>query len=231
MTLSNAQVERVVREVLADFELLSHRGVARPEAADEFSVTHRVVTLEHIEGRLDGLRRLLVPCGAVVTPAVRDELRRKGVTLSFGEAETTMPGDGARLILMVAGRSFDPESLVQGLRGEAVAVDFRRADCLIRATDELAGELAGELADGQTRAVLITAHPAAAACLANRHRGVRAVQGFDAGKIAADAASVGANLLAVDPAVTGPFLLKKIVTQFCSSGPVTCPSVFEERLG
>ena len=250
MTISNAQIERVVREVLADFGVVPGGKVAHPGSAasatpdetpktqaqsttptDELTVTGRVVALDHVQGRLDRVRRLVVESGAVVTPSVRDELRRQGVTLSFGEAETSMAREGVRLILMAAGSSFDTESLSQGLRSEGVDVELRRADCLIRATDELAGELAGDSAEGQTRAVLITAYPAAAVCLANRHQGVRAVQGFDAQRIAADAASIGANLLVVDPGTIGPFLLKQIVRQFRSSGPVTCPGVYEERLG
>lgn len=245
MTPSDPQIERVVREVLADFGLLPGGndagpgpGAALPGAtpkaeaqspavAEEFSVSQRVVALEHVRGRLESVRRLVVPIGAVVTPSVRDELRSKGVTLSFAQAEAVTAGRGVRLILVAAGRSFDPQSLVEGLQGLGVDVRARRAECLIRATDELAGELA----DGQARAVLTTGYPAAAVCLANRHRGVRAVQGCDGEKIAADAASIGANLLAIDPRVTGAFLLKQIVAQFCASGPVTCPSVFEERLG
>jgi len=61
-------------------------------------VACRVVTLSELEGRLSGVRRVVVPAGAVVTPAVRDELLRRGVDLSF-EAPQAEAGGPLRLLL------------------------------------------------------------------------------------------------------------------------------------
>jgi hypothetical protein len=46
------------------------------------TVTDRVVALSAIEGRLDGVRRVVVDRRAVVTPAARDALKEKGVELT-----------------------------------------------------------------------------------------------------------------------------------------------------
>lgn len=44
-------------------------------------LNHRVVTLDLVENRLTGIRELHVQSRAIVTPAVSDELRRRGIKL------------------------------------------------------------------------------------------------------------------------------------------------------
>jgi hypothetical protein len=99
-------------------------------------------------------------------------------------------------------------------------------DCLIRATDQLAAELASD-----ATGLLVTAYPAAAVCLANRHAGVRAILGTRADTVAHDAQSVGANLLVVDPTALGFFAIKQMASRFLRGGPRPCPEVFRKRLG
>ena len=48
--------------------------------------------------------------------------------------------------------------------------------------------------------VLLTSQAAAAVCLANRRRGVRATMGYSLASAAAATAAIGANLLVLDPA-------------------------------
>ena len=75
-------IERIVREVV---RRLGERGVAvQSEAAaggSELVLTDRVVSLQSIRGRLAGTTRLVVTRTAVVTPAVRDELKENGIEL------------------------------------------------------------------------------------------------------------------------------------------------------
>ena len=77
-------IEHIVREVV---RRLLDRGVnvqceANQTGRNEMTVTDRVVVLSSIEGRLDGVRRVVVDGQAVVTPAARDELKDKGVELT-----------------------------------------------------------------------------------------------------------------------------------------------------
>jgi hypothetical protein len=243
-------VERLVREVLAG---LGHsvadvpapapgaRADGAPAAASagpqsaaatmqesdgSVAISRRVVTLADLPERSAAVRRLIVPLGTVVTPAAQDELQQRKIKLVVGE-----PGEAgakpAKTILMVAAATYDSAALAGTLERDGFTVDARRMDCLIRATDQLAADLAAD----STVGLLVTAYPAAALCLANRHSGVRAILGTRADTVAGDAQSVGANLLVVDPGPHGFFALKQIASRFLRGGPRGCPEVFRKRLG
>jgi hypothetical protein len=235
MAERSLDIDRVVREVLAELVLAPGGTDGLPASAEctppasgrELILTCRVVTLSEVDGRLDAVRRLVVPPRAVVTPAVRDELRRRDVTLAYASPTVVQAAAPVRLVLVTVGPQPDWAPLVGALRGDGIAVDQHRFDCLIAATDRLAGEIVKP----DTLGLLLTRHTAAGLCLANRLRGVRAVSGTDAGTVAAAAAAVGANLLVVDPAAVGPFPLRQIAAEFCRAGTRPCPDVFQERLG
>jgi hypothetical protein len=112
------------------------------------------------------------------------------------------------------------------LAREGFRVKPLSSDCLIAANDELAAEIL----QPNTLGVLLSRHAAAALCLANRLRGVRAVGGIDAPAVAAASAAVGANLLVADPRVGNFFQLKQAITEFARGGVRPCPNVFRERL-
>jgi len=184
------------------------------------------VTVADLAERLQGVRSVVVPPQAVVTPSARELLRSRNVSLAYGQAQGASPAHRVRLVLMATGSKSDPAALVRLLAGEQVEVRPEQSDCLIAATDRLAEALG----DGNTLGALVTTYTAAGLCLANRHPGVRAVLGHDAASVGADAASVGANLLVVSPA-PGLFRMKRIIVEFCREGPRRCPEVFRKRLG
>lgn len=226
-------IDRVVREVLA--ELGAGPAEGAPGGTGSFSgsadggeliLSARVVTLSEVEGRLESVRRLVVPPQAVITPAVRDELMRKNVSLAYASPAASRATAPVRLVLVAAGSPVDPAPLVGALSNEGIEIQEHRSDCLIAATDQLAGEIARP----DTLGLLLTRHTAAGLCLANRLRGVRAVLGTDPRAAAAAAAAVGANLLVVDPAAVSLFQLKQIVTEFCRAGTRPCPEVLQRRL-
>ena len=243
MSQHTLDIERVVRQVLAELRPMPNGDAAaskqantctmrsnnEPDGSRELVLTGRVVTLTETEGRLDGVCRLVVPARAVVTPAVRDELGQRDILLTFASAsgEKAAAGNDIKLVVVTVGTSFDPESLSDLLESEGVEVTARQCDCLIEATDEFSRGLG----ESNTLGMLVTKHTAAGLCLANRHPGVRAVLGLDAATAASDVASVGANLLVVDPDTIGPFQLKRMAIQFCRGGPAVCPEVFGNRLG
>ena len=186
-----------------------------------------MVTMSEISGRLDGVRRLLVSPQAIVTPAARDELARRNVDLVRTAAAKNPVTGNLRLLLVAAATSFDPAPLADTLAADGVAVRQERMDCLVAATDYLAGELAKP----GTLAALVSPHAAAAICLANRHSGVRAVQGLDAPSAAAATAGVGANLLVLDPGVGTFYQWKQMLGEFCRRGVRPCPEPLQKRLG
>ncbi len=74
----------------------------RPGTAATVFVDCRVVTLESIAGRLGGAKQVVVVPEALVTPAVRDELRRRGIELL--QNSLANQGKTARApVLLVAG--------------------------------------------------------------------------------------------------------------------------------
>lgn len=246
-------IDRIVREVLAEMGLLPQASdqdaadasgpiAAVPEAAavaavpvaaapetpvasGDLVVRDRVVTLAGVGERLETARRLVVPPRAVVTPALRDELRRRKIVLVFEEARPT-PASAARAIVTVLGTRIDPAPVVEELGRAGIAVDLRRFDCLVEATDDLAGRLAA----GDCSGIMLSSYPAIALCLANRHPRVRAILASDASRTAADAASVGANLLILEPRRTPSGAIGEIAASFCSQGPGRCPEALKDRL-
>jgi hypothetical protein len=85
MTYSEQQVERIVVEVIRRLGLLAtSSGKREPEAIErgaDLILKERVVSLRLIEGRLAGVRRLVVGPRAVLTPIVKDELRQRQIEL------------------------------------------------------------------------------------------------------------------------------------------------------
>lgn len=193
----------------------------------ELVVTSRVVTLSEVEDRLDGVRRLVVPPKAVITPAVRDVLAERRIQLA--RAAMSAGGDtkngGAGVTVLLLGSRVSEEQIQRLFTGAAVTPQCERYDCLIRATDR-----AAEGIRSGARTIIVTQHLAPAVCLANRHAGVRAVAGRDAPTLASDAAAVGANVAVIDPSA-GLFALKRSALAFLEQGPWECPEAFRERLG
>ncbi len=250
MVQTIADIERIVREVLADLGLSLQPACAGTPAEDaaeakeaeqtpgrdaqplpparpagDMVITDRVVTLAGVGDQLGAARRLVVRPRAVVTPAVRDELRRRNITLVVEEPEESAPGAG-RVALTVLGPRIDPAPLVDELTRLGMTVDLQRFDCLIRATNDMAARLASAAAAG----VLLCNYGAVAMCLANRHKGVRAVLATDESRTASDIVSVGANMVVAEPRRMAPDAMQRILTAFCRQGPGKCPEELRERL-
>ena len=248
---SLTEIERIVREVLAGLAsgatvaaeaprapvALTGAGPSTGEAAGLTSeaplaggdvvVTARLVTLDHISNRLGTARRLVVPAHAIVTPAVCDELRRRNVALVRDGADEARPQAAIRLVLVAARTRQEPTALVAALAQEGTAVQGHTSDCLIAATDQLAGEVVKPA----TLGLLWTGHAAAGLCLANRHPGVRAVLATDVPGTIAAMAALGANVLVLSPASGTAFQQKQIVSDFCRGGVRVCPEALRPRLG
>ena len=73
--------ERIVEEVI---RRLLERGVGvrtEPAANAELVLDEKVITLRTLEDRIAGIRRVVVQPRAVVTPAVKDDLKERGIEL------------------------------------------------------------------------------------------------------------------------------------------------------
>jgi hypothetical protein len=250
MTQIPLDIERVVREVLAELNrapataatnLRSVPGLSSSEAStvgqanrgtldtsrnSDLVLSTRLVTMEEINDRLHGIRRVVVAPQAVVTPAVRDALRQRNIALARALPANNASAAPLRLVVVAARTKFDPEPLENTLKSEGIEAQCHKTDCLLAATDQLAGELA----KGDALGLLLTPHTAAALCLANRLAGVRAVLGSNANSAEADIRAVGANLLVADPQSVSLFKLARMVGDYYRGGIRPCPEVFRKRL-
>jgi hypothetical protein len=234
MSVDQADIERIVREVMAQLKHVAQPAAApaplpTPQPApavhsSDLVIDSRIVTLDSIVGRLNGAKQIIVPPGALVTPSVRDELRRRGVEL---RRETAAKEVNSRApVLLVVGRtSHDPDLAVRMLRHEGIDVRTESTHCLIKATEMLAAAAAARLLG-----VLWTRHTAIAMCLANRQKNLRAVLAAGVPTTAAAAAAVGANVLVIDPTTGTMYERKQVLRAFCLGGIRECPEELKEVL-
>ena len=83
MTFTEEQVAAIVVEVIRRLQLMDtnptrQRGSA---AFTDLTLSEKLITTRTIENRLTGVSRLLVQPRAVVTPAVKDELKKHQIEL------------------------------------------------------------------------------------------------------------------------------------------------------
>lgn len=83
MTFTEEQVAAIVVEVIRRLELIDTNPKRQRGSADsaDLTLTEKVITTRTIENRLTGVSRLLVQPRAVVTPAVKDELKKHQIEL------------------------------------------------------------------------------------------------------------------------------------------------------
>ncbi len=86
MKLSAEEFERIVQEVVRRLLELHASTPGSKPAGSTLTLEDRVVAMESIRGRLEGVSRVCVARRAVVTPAVKDELRERKVTLHYRES-------------------------------------------------------------------------------------------------------------------------------------------------
>ncbi|MBM4001914.1 MAG: hypothetical protein FJ295_01305 [Planctomycetes bacterium] len=206
MTMAAHEIESIVRAVVA--RLREGQGgrveptsvsqstmSAAPElAGGTLRLTGRLVTVATIAGRLDGVRQLELPAGAVVTPAVRDQLRQRNIPLRF--TQTTAPAASPPITLYV--HRTDPacstDRLATSLGGQAT-LELLTA-CPV---EQAVAELAAVLTHSASRGLLMTRGWAEAQGLANRWSSVRAFAAFDARMVQSARRDWNANLMVIDP--------------------------------
>jgi len=84
MRLTEQQIEWIVQEVVRRLRLLSAgepRLKREQPANSELSLSEQIVTLDTLKDRLIDVSRVIIQPRAVVTPAVKDELKQRQITL------------------------------------------------------------------------------------------------------------------------------------------------------
>ncbi|MBI1901141.1 MAG: hypothetical protein HYS13_08530 [Planctomycetia bacterium] len=227
MTSLPIDVEQIVAEVMRRLGPPSARedaktagqggaaGQGRGEAGATIDktvvLTQRVVSVADLKQRLDGATTLEISPRSLVTPAARDILKARGIAIRVGWAPPTAPAAQLPLALGVAETNFSPAALVSALQRRGISIQHVARSGLAGVVADLV-DLVGK--SGHL-GLLLTSESAAAVCLANRHRGVRAATAASVDETREAIAAIGANLLVVDPRHVGAFPLARMVADFC----------------
>lgn len=267
MTASNAQIERLVREVLErlghelrgenqpagaghhgaakDHSASKNNGAAKngtapqgaanvhrpaasvpPPAAHALVLHQKLVALADVEGRVPQGSSVAVAARAVITPAARDYLRAAGARLEIATARAgASAAASARRTLSLAAASGAagsgaaqrlslelPDRLASHLASAGLHVE-RIAHVSLPIT---VSEIADSVALGGNLGLLLTDETAAALCLANRRRGVRAAAAATLPQLEAACTAIAVNLLVLNPAGTSSWQLMQLARQYAS---------------
>jgi hypothetical protein len=241
MTSEQRDIERIVREVirrlaetpdLASSETKTEKPpmrkapVVKPaQNKNRLQLSERVVTTALLERRLDGVKQVVIPARAVVTPAVRDMLRKKRIAIVQGvEAEEDIVCEAKRFLAVV-----DPTGEF-GSAAAAVAAelgDVQRwdGDCVVEAVRQVTEAVVEDGCVG----IVFTCQPSVAICQGNRHASVRAAWGVDVAAVKEAVQSIGVNVLVVNPSLHGVYELRGILREF-AGGSHACPKQYQESL-
>lgn len=201
-------IDMIVRQVLDDLRQRPEVSSGTTESSVDPPVTlpeavHRlfladspVVSMADLRDRLEGVRELLVAPRTILTPAVRDELRR--LKIDVVRETTTAPGgktlSDKRIGIWLATQ--------RPLQEPVRLIDFLKTRSeLLYETFPGVGEIVDRLIANleQRHAIVLSSDAVRVLCHAHRHGAVWGVQGFEPKQTARDAEAVGANLLVLDP--------------------------------
>ena len=231
-----AAVEQIVRAVLAELRpgrtatsiattQIAQRMPSRGSAAvSQLTLTTKVISAAELEGRLTGVTQLVVPRGAVFTPAARDEIKKYKVTIASA-VDSALANGKTPLHVAVAGTTYNAQPLWQALAADRIRVETTVSVELPGAIEVLSGSAASGRA-----ALLVTEQVATALCLANRNRNVRAALGSNPAAVDAAAAEIGPNLLVIDPAGRSIFEMKQAIRHWLRHGQPVCPAALATHL-
>jgi hypothetical protein len=241
MTREQVDIERIVREVIRrlaetpdlalDETKTTEPPVRKPPGSpsaqknSRLQLSERVVTTALLDRKLDGIKQIVVPVRAIVTPAVRDMLRKKRIAVVEGAEAEKDVACRAKWFLAVVDPTGD-----FGSRAAAVAAELGDAqrwdgDCVVKAIRRVTDAVVDEGCTG----IVFTSQPSVALCRGNRHSGVRAAWGVDVAAVKEAVQSIGANVLVVNPALHSVFELRGILREF-ASGNHTCPKQYRDAL-
>lgn len=216
--------------------------------SNALKIESRVITLAQIDkvslGQNRTFDRIIVPPKAVITPSVRDELRKRNITIEHGvmDAANTVndakvscspvanpvtsiavaPSGTLHVWLALHALKQEPKPLLEFLSRQ-YRLQNESFQCILKTMEAAYEQL--EFSGEPTSCVVLTPASAAAMCVANRQNDtIRAVLGHDPSVLKSDAEQIGANLLVVDPIRTGTFKTQNLVKMFLSDGVRKVPS-------
>jgi len=222
-----AAVEQIVRQVLDELRAAgSSQAHGMPSVGSSsnstLTLTTKVITGTSLEGRLDNITQLIVPRGAIFTPAARDELKKFNVTVA--SAVSTSKSAARQPLHLAAHGKYDAGPLAAGLVADNLDVQRVKGTDLPTVVSDLAQKLS------TTRGLFVTDQAAAAVALANRKSGVRAALVCNTAEIDRAAGSLSPNLLVIDPLGRSVFELRGLVRHWLRYPEPACPAALAQYL-
>lgn len=231
MVLSVEEIERIVREVVRRLETASTPSSTPAPAlpaesnSRDLYLNLPVISVARLEGKLIGVKQVVVSPSSVVTPAAKDLLRDQKIALVRGEVNKPANNWKLSLAVGVAETSYEPAALWREVKAENVQLEELARTGLASVT----AELCDQVARGGRLGILLTTNVAAAVCLANRTRGVRAAEARCATSTRDAVRGVGVNLLVVNPQGKSTFELRRMISVLLA-GAGDCPAEWQGKL-
>ena len=222
-----ALVRDIVRRHLADRDVAPFAPVVAKsvEVKPSLSVAARVVSLAELNGRLEGVAHVVVPAGAVITPAARDLLRERRVAVTYRTKEAAAKGKNSSCLLAAVATT-NLAATVEALTRQGFEIERLVENDLVTCV----AAVSKRLSQGQPQAVMLADEPAAAACLANRHAHVRAAVSDTVRSVDRAAEAIGANLLVIETRAKSVADIVAMAAAFYRGGPRPCPAPYRQAL-
>ncbi|MBI1246450.1 hypothetical protein GC197_01240 [bacterium] len=192
--ISSQEIERIVRLVVQRLRqagaTTQPASTTQPSTANvgELRLDVKLVTIDSLKDKLnDSITRLCVPAKAVVTPAVKDELKQRGIELRRVDQNDCSATVGGPVVVNAAKQSISA-SWGSAAPNEQIG-NLKQAV-----------ERAIQLAKRDQMAILLSEQPEAATVAANRQSGIRAMVACGSHDWQASAKSLAANLVVCHPA-------------------------------
>jgi len=157
-----------------------------------------VIAMAQLVNRLDGVRQLVVSERAIVTPAARDELRAKQVTLVREDAQTRSIAIRQRDwdIRLIIGTEDNNYHRGKWAAPPAVGAEYAVARGSLAQLPEI-GHCIAQIEFGKPLGVCVTSNPHVVACEANRRPMIRAAVVNDIDEALDARRTLDANLFVV----------------------------------
>ena len=208
-------INTLVQKILSDLNPPKEPAQSVPLETG-YRVSSKVISLAQLD-KLGGAKRLIVPEKAVITPAVRDEIRRRQIEIVTENAIPNAPNGSTKLKVWLAfhAQKKEPTAILDYL---AKNYEFEKAafECVLETMRAASEILRAET--NQTSCIVLSEYSAAAVCVANRNENIRAVLGTEPNTLKIDAEQIGANLLVIDPTRSGLYKTQAMVKSFLADG-------------
>jgi hypothetical protein len=182
----------------------------------------RLLSADDLRRHLNGQRELQLLPRTVVTPLAADELRARGVRITW----QSPPPAGKPPSFAGWGYAQERPDTLVAAAVQALERDGVSLVSLPSSVGEIAAQIAASSCAG---AVFFCGDPVVVCCIANKHSGLRAAAVLTAAHAARARVSLGANLFAVELPGRTYFELRQILRTIATA-PATCPADLADTL-